>query len=216
MYNIPLKTVASNRLPLQDIMKADLGASKTYLQVKHQQYLHDQQVLSNGPQATLPNNSKIRASVQGKLPLNPNVTLQALVYPHLLNESLLSIGQLCDEGCIAIFDKHNLSILKNGHIILSGKRNWSDGLWDVPFTTTGSQKINYIISRDRNKTELAQYLHGCAFSPVISTFQQCINNGNFITWPGIDDLNFKKLIDHTEATIKGHLDQERKNIQSTK
>lgn len=144
------------------------------------------------------------------------LTSKRLVYPHLHNESLLSIGQLCDEGCIAIFDKHNLSILKNGKILLSGKRNWSDGLWDVPFTTTGSQKINYIISRDRNKTELAQYLHGCAFSPVISTFQQCINNGNFITWPGIDDLNFKKLIDHTEATIKGHLDQERKNIQSTK
>ena len=85
-------------------------------------------------------------------------------------------------------------------------------MWDVPFNTKSTQQINYIISRDRNKTELAQYLHGCAFSPVISTFQQCIKNRNFITWPGIDDLNLRKLIDHTEATIKGYLDQERKNF----
>ena len=60
------------------------------------------------------------------------------------------------------------------------------------------------------KRDLAQYLYGCAFSPVISTFQQCINKGNCITWPGIDNLNLKKLIHTTEATTKGRLDQERK------
>ena len=61
-----------------------------------------------------------------------------------------------------------------------------------------------------------QYFHGCAFSPVISTFQECIRKGNFISWPGIDDLNFKKTINTTEATLKRNLDQERKNLQSTK
>ena len=76
--------------------------------------------------------------------------------------------------------------------------------------------MNYIISQDKDKTELAQYLHGCVFSPVISTFQKCIKKGNFISWPGIDNLNFKKLIKTTEPTLKGHLDQERKNVQSTK
>ena len=69
---------------------------------------------------------------------------------------------------------------------------------------------------DCNKTQLAQHLHECACSPVISTFQQYIKNGNVVTWRGIDDVNFRKLIDHTEATIIGYLDQERKNMQSTK
>jgi hypothetical protein len=50
---------------------------------------------------------------------------------------------------------------------------------------------------------------------VISTFQDCIKKGNFISWPGIDDINFKKIIKTTEATLKGHLDQERKGTQST-
>ena len=172
--------------------------------------------MSNGPEPTLPNNLKIRAFLQGKLPIDPKLSLQALVYPHLQNESLLFIGKLWYEVCIVIFDKHILSTLKNGKIILSGKRNWLDWFWDVPFNTKGTQQINYIISSDHNKTKLAQYLHGCAFFPVIFTFQQCIKNGNFITWPCIDDSNFRKLIDHTKATIKEHLEQERKNIQSTK
>ena len=76
--------------------------------------------------------------------------------------------------------------------------------------------MNFIIRKDKSKTELAQYLHASAFSPAISTFQTSINKGNFISWPGIQDLNFKKLIGTPEATLLGHLDQERKNLQSTK
>ena len=55
-----------------------------------------------------------------------------------------------------------------------GQRNYKDGLWDVPFqlpnilqnTSNKHNKINYIIRQDKNKTELAQYLHACAFSPT--------------------------------------------------
>ena len=125
------------------------------------------------------------------------------------NESLLSIGQLCDEGCVAIFDKYKLYIIRNGKQILLSTWNFDDCLWDAPFKKKDINNINNIISCDKNKTELAQYLHGCAFMPVVSTFQKFINKGKKY-WPGIDDLNFKKLIGMIEAALKGHLDQERK------
>ena len=35
-------------------------------------------------------------------------------------------------------------------------------------------------------------------------------------WLEIHEMNFKKEIESTEATIKGYLDQERKNVRSTK
>ena len=76
--------------------------------------------------------------------------------------------------------------------------------------------INYIIRKDKTKTELAQYLHAAAFSPSLSTFTKAISIDNFLTWPGIEDLNFGKLIGTTIATEKGHLDQEHKNLQSIK
>ena len=45
---------------------------------------------------------------------------------------------------------------------------------------------------------------------------KAIKNGNFITWQGIDELSLTKHLPPSIATAKGHLDQERKNLQSTK
>ena len=61
---------------------------------------------------------------------------------------------------------------------------------------------------------MAQYLHAALFSPCIKTLQQAIYKGNLISWP-IENLNFDKLIKTTVATEKGHLDQERKYLNST-
>ena len=133
MNNLHISSVAPLYHMDEDIMKADSGASKTYLREKHSKYLNNSQVLYNGPKATLPDNSSIQASMQGNLPLHESLTLSSLVYPALNNESLLSIGQLCDEGCIAVFDRKLLSIIKNKKLILQGYRNIRDGLWDIPF-----------------------------------------------------------------------------------
>ena len=59
-------------------------------------------------------------------------------------------------GCVAIFDKYKLHIIRNGQQILSGNRNLKDGLWDVTFKNKDINSINYIISHNKNKTELAQ------------------------------------------------------------
>ena len=96
-------------------------------------FLIHAQSLMNAPEATLPINTHTKAAIQGILSLHSDCSTNALVYPHLSNASLLSIGQLYNEGCIAIFDKRKLLILKNGNIILFGARNLSDDLLDVLF-----------------------------------------------------------------------------------
>ena len=196
-----------------DVIVCDTGASNTYLKQMHTKYLKSPTILVHGPEAALPDNTKIRASHQGLLKIHPNLQIKGLVFPQLTNESLLSIGQLCDQNCTAIFDKYKMKIYKNKQLIIQGYRDIQDGLWKLKLPQLN---MNYIIRKEKNKTELAQYLHACAFSPAISTFTTCIKKGNFITWPGIDELDFKKLLQNPEATIKGHLDQERANLQSTK
>ena len=47
--------------------------------------------------------------------------------------------------------------------------------------------MHYIITKDKSKSDLAQYLHDTVFSPSITTFAKAIKNENFITWPGIDN-----------------------------
>ena len=95
-----------------------------------------------------------------------------MVYLSFHNKLLLFIQQLCNMGCVAIFEKYKLHIIRNEQQILSGNRNLKDDLWDLSFKNKDINSINYIISRDKNKTELAQYLHGCALSSVLSIFQK--------------------------------------------
>ena len=63
---------------------------------------------------------------------------------------------------------------------------------------------------------MATYLHAYASRPPLCTFQEAIRKGNFITWPGTEEINFVKFIQDTTAIDKGHLDQERQNLQSTR
>ena len=186
-------------------------------------YLKQVTMLLDPTKIYLPDNTSLTPTHSGVLDLHPSLTQEARVVPGLSNSSLFSIGQVCDEGCYAIFSASHLQIIRDGKIVLTGYRNKMDGLWDIPLTTNTKQDhryvrqaLNIIVNKTQSKTDLAKYLHGCAFSPVISTFKTAIGKGNFVTWPGIDNINFNKLVGPTVPTAKGHLDQERQGLQSTK
>jgi hypothetical protein len=143
----------------------------------------------------------------------------------MTNSSLISICQLCDDDCVAVLDKRKLQVFKRNACVLSGTRNKIDGLWDIALPISGTTstsrpkaplQLNATIRKDISKTNLVQYLHGCLGSPVVSTWKLAIAKGNFITWPGIDTLSIDAHLPKNIASAKGHMDQERKNLQSTR
>ena len=89
MLHSTFKPVTPN---INDIMKLDSAATKTFIKTDHQKYLKQLRRLESGPSATLLDNSKIRATAQRYLHLHPTLDLNALVFPLLSNESLLSLG----------------------------------------------------------------------------------------------------------------------------
>ena len=116
------------------VLKADTGASQHYIKYTDKKYLTNYSVIKTNQTIMLPNGTQIPSTVQGHLPLpqslNQSTTL-AKVLPALRNTSLLSIGQLCDDHCIAIFQKNKFDVIKNNKIVLTGPRNFQDGLWDT-------------------------------------------------------------------------------------
>ena len=46
--------------------------------------------------------------------------------------SLISIGQLCNNDCVALFTKYDIKIYKDGKVIIVGEYNDTNGLWDIP------------------------------------------------------------------------------------
>ena len=61
-----------------------------------------------------------------------------------------------------------------------------------------------------------KYLHQALFSPTITTLIHAIRKGHLQAWPGLSEAHVKKYLSNSDATIKGHLDQSRKNLLSTK
>ena len=197
--------------------KADSGASRHYVKES------DQHVLTNissssGPTVYLPNNNTMTSFKAGSLPLPAILSSSATkahIFRDLQSASLVSLGQLCDDNCNIILDKNTIQVFKDNTLIITGTRNPQDGLWDIPLQPP-VQKLNVILRKDKTKQELANYLHACCFSPTISTFVRAIRNGNFITWPGLDQKLIERHLLQSTATAKGHLDQERQGLQSTK
>ena len=102
--------------------------------------------------------------------------------------NLISLGQLCDNGCYVLLSSFSLYAIKDYKVILKGYRNPSDGLWDIPICANSSQskpppfipsvrtlhKLSVIINRKQTATNLVQYLHAAYFSPTVTTWTQAI------------------------------------------
>jgi hypothetical protein len=130
-----------------------------------------------------------------------------------MQSSLVSIGQLCDAGCIVI--------KKDDDLILQGTRDPATGMWTAdishqPETPNVIQHVAMSAIAAETMGERIAFLHACAGSPALSTFKQAIAAGYYTTWPELTTARIDKYLITPAATIKGHLDQQRKNIKSTK
>ena len=121
------------------------------------------------------------------------------------------------------FSKYNLKIIKDNKVIIEGKRN-CQGLWDIPLSSkivqpepdpqTKQQLANGIIRQRQTKVELAEYLSGSCFAK--STLLRAIGKNHFTSWPGMTHTLINNHLPKSVATVKDHLDQKAKNLQSTK
>ena len=108
------------------VLKANTGASRHYF------CQHDSSILKNIQKITyeiklhLPNNDVLESNMRGVLPVQglSSTAKEIQILPSLKNTLLLSIGQLCNDNCITIFTHTDMLILKQGHVILRGKRNF--------------------------------------------------------------------------------------------
>ena len=124
--NLPRKKVI--------IAKSDSGATSHFIREEDAMCLTDI-VDANGPDISLPDNSTLTATKKGILPLPAVLSTQARtasIVPGLNNSSLLSVPQLCDDGCDVLFRREKMYAVKDKKVVLSGTRNYRDRLWDVP------------------------------------------------------------------------------------
>ena len=194
------------------VAKSDSVTSNSYYLTEDMPLFTNVKDTRYGPTVQFPNNDTMSVTRTGSISIASSISAHAKkahIFDGLHSASLISSVQLCDDECISILDKNEINTLKDKTLILKGHRNKTDGLWDIPISRPVRYCALAIITRDKTKIELIQYIHGCCFSPTQRTFLKAIKNGKFLTWPG---LNNQQLLNHIPpiiATALKHMDQER-------
>jgi hypothetical protein len=141
---------------------------------------------------------------------------KAHVFPGMAHHSLLSVGQLCDEGYIVTFKQDTVTICNSERSkLLSGPRDETTSLWRINLNPTNKHTFEPIANNMyelRNTGALVHYLHKALFSPTKAAMLQAVKDGHMITWPGLTEDTINKHLKLTPATAMGHMNQRRQNI----
>ena len=139
----------------------DSGTSKHYMKINSPlQKIH---CVNDGERVVLPNGEQIVSTHRGSVPI-PTLSPQAReahVFPGLTQSSLISISQLCDDGCDVNFKKNWAYVYKNKKLIMKGKRNFRNGMYEINLTNINKIEIPRIpsskITQSINLNFLAMY-----------------------------------------------------------
>ena len=191
----------------------DSGATGTFVTSADAMHLRHPTPTSTGPTVLSASGDVMPSTFKGVLPLSPLLSTQtqsAFVLDDLQTGTLVSLAQLCDDDCIAIFSKYDVKILKNDTLIIAGIRD-PNGLWSIPLDTSTilppCHQVNGILRLDKSHAELAIYHHTTLGSPAPSTLLRAIRRGHLTTFPRLTTQLITKHLPPSIATTLGHQDQ---------
>jgi hypothetical protein len=133
----------------------------------------------------IPNGTTIQSSHTCNLLLTdlPPQSQQAHIFPGLVHNSLILVGQLCDSGCSVTFTQDQVTVSKNEKCVMYGSRDPKSRLWRVDLKKrleTNQLQCNHAHDNS-NQKDFINYLHAACFSPVKSTQYQKIDSQPFNT-----------------------------------
>lgn len=201
----------------------DSGASRHYFRLSDAVTLTNLQDQANPETVRFPNGDTIQSIKVGHLAL-PQLTKHGTRVHIFQNKdlsefSLLAIGQLCDDGCIAHYDRQRVWVTDHtGTPIIEGSRDHATGLYMVdlmqlvPRTTTHLHAANAV-----HLPTIAQrvaYWAASMGAPVTETLLRAIRKG-YVTLPGLTATDVARYPPNFTATAKGHLKLHRQGLRPT-
>ena len=140
-----------------------------------------------------------------------------------------SIRSVFTKEGVNVFKEEDVLITCKGEPILIGVRD-SHGRYQIPLMQQRGQwqprrpskqarkalrQANSVYNLPSTKQAI-KWMHAVCGYPVKSTWLKAIKAGNYVGWPMLTERNVQKYYPETTETAKGHLNQTRKNVRSTK
>jgi hypothetical protein len=168
----------------------------------------------------MPNGTTIQSSHTCDLLLAyfPPQARKAHILPGLVHNSLILVGQFCDNGCNVTSTQEQVTVLRDRKCVMHRSRDPRSRLWRVDLKQKFETKhVQCNHAHDNiNQKYLINYLHAACFSPVKSTWIKAIKNGHFTPWPGLTEHDVERHLSKSTSTTKGNLNQQRQHERSTK
>jgi hypothetical protein len=149
----------------------------------------------------------------------------------------MSMGKTADDGTVLVFTKEGVNIFKEEDILITCKGEpiligiqdnqgqyriplmQQQGHWQPRRSSKQAQKAlqqaNSVYDLPSTKQAI-KWMHAICGYPVKSTWLKAIKAGNCIGWPMLTERNVQKYYPDATKTAKGHQNQTRKNVRSTK
>lgn len=136
---------------------------------------------------------------------------------NLLNTSFLSIGELCNLGCIATFTSTTITIINDNLTVLCGTKIPVNNLCTIPLPKYTDlipfSAATIALSTD---ADFVRFMHAALGSPSLSSLTRAARSGYFHSYSRLTSTILSAHPPLSIATAQGHLDQHRKNQRSTK
>jgi hypothetical protein len=189
-------TPTTTNAPTDDTAILDSGCTSNFLSASAP--CSDKQAAQVPLNMNMPNGTTIQSSHTCNLFLTnlPHQARQAHILSGLVHNSLISVGQLCDNECSVTFTQDQVTVSRNEKDVMYGSRDPKLRLWRVNL----KYKIN---------TKVAQCNHA-------STWIKAIKNRNFSSWSVLNEHSVEKYLSKSTSTTKGHFNQQRQNSRTTK
>ena len=207
----------SSKLITTDVNKAALGSSPpiiadtgctSHFLSTNARYSNKRPV-STPLRVSLPDHSTMQSThvVDLHIPDLPPEACIAHLFPALGDTSLISIGQLCDAGCIAIFTSDTVKIQLHDKVLLQGTRSLATNrLWTLELPSPPVEHAQTAVANSASPADLVAYAHASLFSPALSTLNTALRIF-FVNIPGLTEKTLAKYPPASVPMHKGHLDQ---------
>ena len=214
------------------LANADTGTTGNYMSFTDSAVFLDLQPTCNAITVTLPDGTHVTSTHTARLdlPCLPLAARRVDVFPGFIG-SLLSTGVLCDHGLIAIYTASHVHFLDpNGTLVLQGVRSPVTKLWLVdlasptvptappplfPLSPPDFVSAAVITEACGTQQEIVDYyiatMGSCAASTLIAALDD-----KYIQLPGLTSAMIRKYPPTAIAIAKGHLDQLRQGLRTTK
>ncbi|KAL7503222.1 hypothetical protein ACHAXN_001038 [Cyclotella atomus] len=151
--------------------------------------------------------------------------------------SLMSVGKTSDDGTILIFTMDGVTVHKEEDVLITCKGmpilvsvHDEHGRYRIPLMQqkgrwTPRQPKKQVTEKLRQANSVydlpsveqaIKWVHALCGYPIKSTWIKAVKAGNFVGWPLLTEKNITKYYPKTNETPKGHINQMRKKVRSTK